>query len=168
MRVSIFVKNEVFPAKPVDLEPKIMKKRSLAPSVDGDVPWDIRSMTWNGQPTLTLEKWNLGTHMRASLASLYRYFCPSLSSLNLRRNRKASFNPHKLRISIASSTLLPTPSTRISFSSTSRLSALWLRPRRTVRALPNLEIFCAPDMNNQFRIKNIRNGIFLTSPLQFD
>ena len=36
------------------------------------------------------------------------------------------------------------------------------------RALPNLEIFCAPDMNNQFRIKNIRNGIFLTSPLQFD
>jgi len=37
-----------------------------------------------------------------------------------------------------------------------------------LRALPNLEIFCASDMNNQFRIKNIRNGIFLTSPLQFD
>jgi hypothetical protein len=33
--------------------------------MDGDVPWDTLSIVRRRDPTLTLEKRNLGTHMRA-------------------------------------------------------------------------------------------------------
>jgi hypothetical protein len=38
--------------------------------MDGDVPWDVRGIVLKARPnSITLEKGNLGTHMRATYTS---------------------------------------------------------------------------------------------------